>query len=52
MAWEFQCPVHECDYDRTRNEEVRLIEDAQQHMDGKHGNMPTRDEVEQYVVGP
>lgn len=52
MVWEFQCPVEGCDYTDTANAEPQLVENAQQHMGDKHGSTPTRDEVEQHVVGP
>lgn len=50
--WAFECPEDDCDFSTSRNEEAEAIEDAQQHMDDKHGNMPTREEIEPYVIGP
>lgn len=52
MVWQFECPNDGCDYSRSANDEEQVIESAQQHIGDKHGNMPTRDEAEQYVIGP
>lgn len=52
MVWEFQCPVDGCEFSSSANEETELIEAAQQHVGDKHGNMPTREEVEQQIIGP
>lgn len=52
MVWEFQCPVNECTFSSSGNEEEKIIENAQQHIRDKHGDMPTRDEVEQHMIGP
>lgn len=52
MVWEFQCPRQGCDYTETRNREDDLVEAAQQHVRDAHGDTPTRDEVEEYLVGP
>lgn len=52
MVWEFDCPEDGCDYVASDNEEGQVIENAQQHMRDKHGDMPTREEIEQYVIGP
>lgn len=52
MVWEFQCPVNDCDFSSTGNEEGAVVEKAQQHMGDKHDNMPTRDEVEGLMTGP
>jgi len=52
MVWEYQCPTNGCEFVTQRNEEPDLIEDAQQHMRDKHGESATRDDVEQYVLGP
>lgn len=52
MVWEFQCPVDDCEFSASGNEEDGLVEDAQQHVGDKHGNVPTRDEVERHIVGP
>lgn len=52
MAWEFQCPIDECAFSSTGNVEDTVVENAQQHMRDKHGEMQTQDEVEPYVFGP
>ncbi|MFC7153900.1 hypothetical protein ACFQPA_00325 [Halomarina halobia] len=52
MVWEFQCPVDDCEYSNRDNEEAVVIEGAQEHVRDAHGDMPTRDEVEEYVIGP
>lgn len=52
MAWEFQCYVDGCDYSATENDQEQLIENAQQHVGDAHGDTPTREEVEEYVIGP
>lgn len=50
MVWEYDCP--DCDFSTQDNEEETVIESAQQHVRDAHGDMPTRDEVEPYVIGP
>lgn len=50
MVWQFECP--ECDYTTSRNDEDEAVEDAQQHVGDQHGNVPTREEIEPYVIGP
>lgn len=52
MVWEFQCPVDGCSFVVDDNKEDVVIEAAQQHHRDDHGDMPTRDEVEPYVIGP
>lgn len=52
MVWAFQCPETDCEYSTQANEEGTVIESAQQHMGDTHGDMPTRDEVEEFVIGP
>lgn len=52
MAWEYQCPVDGCEFSATGNDEDALVEAAQQHGGDAHGDLPTRDEVERFVVGP
>lgn len=52
MAWEFQCPVDGCEFSTTGNREGDIVEAAQQHMGDAHGDVPTRDEIEPYVIGP
>lgn len=52
MVWEYQCPVDGCSFSASGNDEDELVEAAQQHVGDKHGDVPTRDEVEQYVMGP
>ena len=52
MVWEFQCQVDDCEFSASGNDEDVVVESAQQHMRDKHGNMPTRDEIRQFVIGP
>ncbi len=52
MVWEFQCPVDDCEFSKQANEEALIIESAQDHTRDTHGTTPTREEVEQYVIGP
>lgn len=52
MVWEFECPRDGCAYSTQGNDEDSVVEDAQQHVGDKHGNTPTRDEIEPYVIGP
>lgn len=52
MAWEFRCPIEGCEFADSDDDQLQLVENARQHMADKHGNTATRDEVEQYVVGP
>lgn len=52
MVWEYQCPVDECEFSKQANEEAMVIESAQDHTRNAHGNTPSREEVEQYVIGP
>lgn len=52
MVWEFSCPVNECDFSASGNDQRQIIENAQQHNRDKHGDMPTREEVEEHIVGP
>ncbi|MFB6131055.1 MAG: DUF1059 domain-containing protein [Salinigranum sp.] len=50
MAYLFECP--DCDYSMTGNEMGPVVENAQQHVRDAHGDMPTRDEVVEFVTGP
>jgi predicted small metal-binding protein len=52
MVWEFQCPVNECMFSTQANEESQVIESAQDHTREAHDLIPSREEVEQYVIGP
>lgn len=52
MVWEFRCPVDDCEFSSSGNEEGEVVESAQQHMGDTHGNMPPRDEIEGNVIGP
>jgi len=52
MVWEFECPTGDCEYAARDNKQGQVIESAQQHMRDKHDDMPTRDDVEQFVIGP
>jgi predicted small metal-binding protein len=52
VAWEFDCPVDDCEFTYRANEEDRVVESGQQHMRDQHGDMPPRDEAVQYVTGP
>lgn len=52
MVWEFQCPADDCSFSSNGNDQDRIVENAQQHVRDKHGDTPTRDEVEQHLVGP
>ena len=52
MVWEFQCPVDDCGFSATANRESALVEVAQDHVGDAHGDTPTREWVESYLVGP
>lgn len=52
MVWEYQCPVEDCEFSTQTNEEEQVIESAQDHTRNVHGTTPSREEVEQYVIGP
>lgn len=52
MVWQYQCPVDGCEFSASDNEEPKVVESAQQHASDAHGATPTREEVEEYVVGP
>lgn len=52
MVWEFQCPVDDCEFSASGNDQDVIVESAQQHVGDKHGDMPTRDEIVEYVIGP
>lgn len=52
MVWAFECPVDDCGFSTSGNEQAALVEDAQQHIGDKHGDTPTRDEVVPHVIGP
>lgn len=52
MVWEFTRPVNECEISSSGNDERQISENAQQHMRDNHGDMPTREEVEEHLGGP
>lgn len=52
MVWEFQCPHDGCEYASQGNDQNDVVESAQQHVGDAHGDTPTRDEIEPYVIGP
>lgn len=52
MVWEYTCPVDGCEFSASGNEEGEVVESAQQHVGDKHGDVPTREEVERHLVGP
>lgn len=51
VVWEYQCPVDGCEFSAGGNDEDELVEAARQHVGDAHGDTPTRDEVEGYLVG-
>lgn len=52
MVWEFQCPVNDCEFSKQTNEEAQVTESAQYHTRTVHEMTPSREEIEQYIIGP
>jgi predicted small metal-binding protein len=52
MPYNYDCPEANCEYSALDNDMEKVIEDAQQHEQDKHGRSATRDDVEERVMGP